>query len=181
MEDPAIVIPDAISAAAAAWNYSGARVLICENDVVDGTDNCVVGGTEKNSDSKDVVINVVQGGKVGPIHRGDPVLPTILGATHCGWSYACVKPRGFSSIFPYIIEKLRWLPLISDHMQDLTMVIEEPAWTYSTSDESFTGLFWTGDSSDHNEALSSAERADIPGLESLCQMLWKFLPGGLAH
>ena len=66
VDDPATVIPSAISTAAAKWNqavrFSLPRVLFCKDDSGGGNSNeCSIGGREKNTDGKDVRINVARG------------------------------------------------------------------------------------------------------------------------
>ena len=181
-------IPAAIAAAASAWNRAvgstNPRLLFCKDDSARNNANeCLVSGTDKNRDNTDVLINVVSGNNSGWIHRQDAVLPAILGANHCGSTYACVKPRGFASQLQFLanIDKLRWLPINEKHLLDLTMVIEEPAWSYSSGTERFTGIFWTDDASKHLDPVNPTERQEIPGLNPSFAYIWIYAPGVVMH
>ena len=191
VKDPATVIPSAIAAAASAWNRAvgstNPKLLFCKDDSVkpNGSNECLVSGTDKNGDNTDVLIHVVPGNNVGWIHKQDAVLPAVLGANHCGSTYACVKPRGFASQLQWLrnIDKFRWLPVNGKHLLDLTMVIEEPAWSYSpsTSGTGFTGGLWTNDASKHLDLLDETERLNIPGLDQRFVYRWLYAPGVVIH
>ena len=187
VEDPATVIPAAISSAARAWNSATAntnpRVFFCKDDSVRNKVNeCLVGGTDKNTDNEDVRVDVLPGGKVGLVHRQPSWVQSVLGSNHCGDSSACVKPRGLLSQLSFLANttKFKWLPVVGDHLQDMIMVIEEPAWSYNSSTGRFTGVFWTDDASKHNWALNDMERQDVPGIESF-HYVWKYAPGVVMH
>ncbi len=183
VEDPATVIPAAISSAARAWNSATAntnpRVLFCKDDSTRNKANeCLVGGTDKNTDGEHVLINVARGGKGIFLDKSDPWLVTVLARPHCGNAYACVKPNG---ILGFATTWLKWLPVVGDHLQSLYMVIEEPAWSYNSNTKKFTGYFWTDDASKHNQVLNDMERQDVPGLEAKYVYFWTYAPGVVMH
>ena len=179
--DPATFIPEAMDEAARQWNIaarSNPGLLVCKDD--GSTNGCVFNGTDRITDNKDVLVNALPGDNVGFLHRRDPWEVFVLGSNHCGNTYACVKPRGVLSSLQFVT-KLRWLPLVNDHLQDLTMVIEEPAWLYNDSTGRFTGRLWTDVDSRHLTAVNPSDRANIPGLEQAFAYTWIYAPGVIMH
>ena len=179
--DPATLIPAITDEAARQWNLaarSNPGLLVCKDH--GSTNDCIFNGTDRNTDNKDVIVNALPGDNTGLLHRKDAWVGSVLGSNHCGKSYACVKPRGFLSSLQFVT-KLRWLPFVSDHLQNLTMVIEEPAWSYSDSTGRFTGRLWTDSSGKHLAAVNPSERADIPGLEQSFAYTWIYARGVMMH
>ncbi len=176
--DPAILFTaTAIPKAAAAWNLVRAT-----------PPNPNVLFTSTSGSDDDVVINVVQGGKSarldvlqGRPHRRDPW--SVLGLHHCGNTYACVKPKDLS-IFPlqWIATQFNWLTsILGDHMPEMYMALEEPAWSYSSDTDRFTRYIWTGVASKHLDPLNRTERGVIPGLDANDACFWLFAPGVVMH
>jgi len=111
-----------------------------------------------------------------------PFVGAILRQADCGNTYACVKPDGvnWTELFLNWVPTLwDWLPLEGDHMQNLNMVIEEPAWGYSSGD--FTRYYWTKTKTQHGRLVTPSDGQDIPGFDSTETNKWLYLPGVLMH
>ncbi len=143
--DPAVVIPAAIGPVAEAWNTAaaivGKNLQICEVRA------CGV----SNHDIGTVTVKTV------PVNT--MAVPTDTDHNHgCGSIVACVKlgvptSSAFSSDGP------------GNHLRDLWLVIEEPAWECRGDTDRATGdcipveharIYWTGN--------SGLDRNDVPGV-----------------
>lgn len=170
VEDPATVLEVALSRSKTKWNqavsFSSPRVLFCKDDTARGNANeCLIGGIEKNTDNEDVFVNIEEGGNSGIPGHPDRVAPwfaTVLPLPHCGNTYACVKPNGLIRWIPTIF---KWLPVVGGHMQDMKLVMEESAWSYTGGfiNGTFIRRYWTNTSSLHNDLLTVDEIRDTPG------------------
>ena len=123
--DPGVVIPTAIPMAVAAWNNAVAtpspHVLFCEGDA------CTVNNADRNTDGRDVTVEVESGG--------------------LGKGIATVKPRSTSA---------GWAD-DNDHINDLEMVIEEPARQPDPFNPSKTlRIIWTNDTAVHGKKVDGS-------------------------
>lgn len=174
--DPSSVMAPAVATAASKWNTgmggfaTGPRILFCE-----GT-TC---GTRNSDGNKTTVL--VESGEVSPGkgHVMSPLKARILSLTNrnityaCGWTSACVGPAlNISGITSY------FLTGADNHIGDLVMVIEEPAYKYFGTRpvaQRHVRYWWTS-----NHALDDVKlpRA-TPGALSL--ELYLYLPITLIH
>lgn len=171
--DPAVIIPTAIPTAVKAWNRA----------VATPAPNVLF----ERASNEEVIINMARGGTSivpGHDHRRDPWL--VLDEPHCGKTYACVKPKNLS-IFPaqWTAAVYNWLiPILSDHMPEMVMALEEPAWSFRKTGVltgNFTRHFWTKDASRHGSPVSTSDLADIPGIDNSKTYLWAHAPGVIMH
>lgn len=66
-----------------------------------------------------------------------------FGDDDCGVRTACVKPKGVLDIEPFVLfERYKGESAPGQHMKDLEMVIEEPAWSFSKSTRQHTRRVW---------------------------------------
>ena len=150
--DPGVVIPQAISIAANEWNRAVGTpfpyVLFCERTpttLPHITPRPCITRTPTHYDDRDTTnIDVVDGSN----HRR---VATIFTVPNCGRGTACVKPDPIAA--PWNLN-----PSGNGHMGALSMVIEEPAWSYHPA--GFLQIFgrdvrriWTNVFIDHDRVL----------------------------
>lgn len=98
--------------------------------------------------------------------------------SHCGETYACIKPNGLIDFVPNLF---KWLPIVGGHMQDMKMVIEEPAWSYNRTQKKHTRYYWTQTSHKHGTSLTIEEINKIPGASIDDNPKWLYAPGVIMH
>ncbi len=137
---PAAIIRAAVYTAANTWNEAVAstwpNLLFCQD--------CA----GKNRDGYSITIDVING-EDGP-NRGSEISLDIRAVLEtlpfgvsgdCGRKTACVKPRSLLDVFSFFGP--------GAHMKNLTMTIEEPAWSYDGS--THTRRIWTNNRAQHKD------------------------------
>ena len=145
VQDPATVISSAIVSAASAWTDKAARDIAGKNLKVCEVGACGV----SNHDGAVVMVKTVDTTtKVGGEGDHDP-------DTGCGTSVACVKYGD-----PSISVPSQNGP--GNHLRNLWLVIEEPAWECRNTDAIFPNgcepqkhirIYWTGKEGQHGKEL----------------------------
>ena len=152
-EDPGVIFPTAIAYAVDAWNdaVSGSwpDVVICKK----GSSDCA----SRPDDKRTTTLNVASGGE----EEGNTGIAD-FGQDDCGSATACVK--GKSLLDRHLLDQKN----PDNHMPNLLMVIERPAW-----DGKHIRVYWTNDIDKHDDELP-----DGPNGER--RVLW-YLPGILMH
>ena len=137
-------VGDAVDDARDAWNDSAVgtswpNLRICES----GSSGC----NARNTDGHKVTIKVVSGEKSPGKRNTKKLLRAsypIIGDADCGRTIACVKPNGYSDYDPFVVygrddgKSAPW-----QHMKNLTMVIESPAWFYRGEPLTHQRVYWT--------------------------------------
>ena len=127
---------------------------------------------DKNTDGHTVRIDAVSGEKSpGKGSEEELLWASIpyLGDADCGAKTACVKPRGVGDAGAFVNfrldggESAPW-----QHMENLTMVIEDPPWSYNKKSKHHTEYEWTDDHSRH-------------GLTSPSGIPYRYLPAVIMH
>ena len=169
---------------------------------------CAVSNTRPYDDGKDVKIVVKDGGSGSLLLSGwdrtidawlvlvlretaNQLLRTMMGEVayliidkwfdtdnmpHCGRVIACVVPRPLINVFNLLP---RFNPLSNQHLGDLTMIIEEPAWKFDeagrSEHEKHIRIAWTSDLGQYNKYAASYRTSDGYKLEP------RYLPAVLMH
>ena len=151
--DPAAVIPAAIPTAVTAWNTAVAvkpwpDVLFCERKPTTATLPHIAPipcPTRTHDDGDKVILNVRDGSGSDRSVSPPGSLSSIddawewtkyLRLSHCGSSYACVKPDPVTAFW-------HLNPIGNGHLGSLQMIIEEPAWYYDKENQTHTRYIWT--------------------------------------
>ena len=140
------VISQSIGTAAIAWSGSSVgtswpNLRICKK----GSSGC----DARNTDGFKTTIRVASGEpetNKGSEKRLIWASIPVFGDADCGTTIACIKPKGLGDIDPFITYDLddgKSAPW--QHMENLEMVIEKPAWNYVARTETHTGVIWTFD------------------------------------
>ena len=94
-----------------------------------------------------------------------------FGDADCGANIACVKPRGAGDVGAFVNfglnggESAPW-----QHMENLTMVIEDPPWRYNEENDVHTEYEWTNNRSQHGNLVA-------PGMSKT----YRYLPSVVMH
>ena len=129
---------------------------------------------DKNADGHTVTIDVVSGEKSSGEGSEKPLvtasIPHFVDAD-CGANIACVKPRGAGDVGAFVNfglnggESAPW-----QHMENLTMVIEDPPWRYNEENDVHTEYEWTNNRSQHGNLVA-------PGMSKT----YRYLPSVVMH
>ena len=123
---------------------------------------------DKNADGHTVTIDVVSGEKsLGEGSEKPLVIASIphFGDADCGANIACVKPRGAGDVGAFVNfglnggESAPW-----QHMENLTMVIEDPPWRYNEENDVHTRIVWTLNISDDGKIAGGTLLRYLPSV-----------------